>query len=70
MLESEKIPESLTTGILPKSGYSKETCKHWPISRLTTIYSTVTEITDRKKLRASGKAELVASRAKCVSSWM
>jgi len=47
-LESEKIPESLTTGILPKSGNSKEASNQWPITRLTTIYSTPTETTDRK----------------------
>ena len=47
MKEPEEIPEWLTTGTLPKSGYSKEVSNYRQITCLATICTTLTEITAR-----------------------
>ena len=48
MVEPEKIGEWLITGVLPKSGFSKKVSNYRLITCLTTMYSTLTEITARK----------------------
>jgi hypothetical protein len=64
MLETEKIPESLTTGILQNSGCSKEANNYWPTTRLTSIYSTLTEITARKSSAHLEKQNLFSAEQK------
>jgi hypothetical protein len=64
MEEPEEKHDWLTTGILPKSGYSKEVSNYRPIKPLTIIYSTLTEITARKSSAHLEKQNLLPAEQK------
>jgi len=51
MQKLEKVPDWLTTGItylVPKSGDSNEVSNYRPITRLTTMYKTLTGMTAKR----------------------
>ena len=64
MGEPEEKHDWLTTGILPKSGYSKEVSNYRQITSLTTMYSALTEITARKSSAHLEKQNLLPAEQK------
>jgi hypothetical protein len=72
MEEPEKIPDWLTTGItslLPKSTYSKAVRNYRPITCLTAMYKTLTDIIARRISTHLEEQDLLPTEQKRMSPW-